>query len=155
MRFEFNSQLEYKLHGHWVTSFLVHNSRIRPAMLAMRIPFYGTFTDALQTLECHVSVKGIINGNAPNLESAGLLPQPFPLYSKSLLRHLDSLSCVFISIIPYSQNGPVYFFLRFIVSPFSIPLKYSDKLIIDKRVKRKKALWYAVGYIIYSMIKFV
>lgn len=57
-------------------------------MLAMRIQFYGTFTDALQTVESCVNVKDIVNGKTQSLNSAGLLSQSFSTYSKSLLRDL-------------------------------------------------------------------
>lgn len=57
-------------------------------MLAMRIQFYGTFTDALQTVESCVNVKDIVNGKTQSLNSAGLLSQSSSTYSKSLLRDL-------------------------------------------------------------------
>lgn len=57
-------------------------------MLAMRIQFYGTSTDALQTVESCVNVKDIVNGKTQSLNSAGLLSQSSSTYSKSLLRDL-------------------------------------------------------------------
>lgn len=57
-------------------------------MLAMRIQFYGTSTDALQTVESCVNVKGIVNVKTQSLNSAGLLSQSSSTYSKSLLRDL-------------------------------------------------------------------
>lgn len=70
----------------WVASFLIYKSRIRPAMLAMRIQFCGTFIGALQTIECYVNVNRIVNDGTQSPASSELLPRPSPVYFKSLLR---------------------------------------------------------------------
>ena len=55
-------------------SFIKAESPHLAAMLDLRIKLHGTFTGALQTIECHVNVKDIINGDAQSLQTAGLLP---------------------------------------------------------------------------------
>lgn len=89
-------------------SFIKAESPHLAAMLALRIKLYGTFTSALQTIECYVNVKDVVNGDAQSLETAGLLPQRSRIYAKSLSLDIIPLSPACLSLVSFPKWSYVF-----------------------------------------------